>query len=629
MQQFTTMVPSSALVELIRNSIEAVSGRRVKEFAQGISKFHRIQASPEYHEALEYVKGVLDEFEIESKVYAYPGDGETLYGGGWPAPIGWSVKDAELWVKEPKEELISKFVDHPTMVIAHCRPTNGWEEAEVVNVGSGILDEEYPVDVEGKLVLATGRVGWVHRMAVVERGAKGLIYYNETSPADAYPYTGLWPLKKEIKSLGVAFSISRKWANKLKSEMRSSKVVLRYKVDSEFFDGNLEVLEARIPGESDRDILLVGHLCHPKPGGHDNASGSACLMEIAIALKKLVEDGRITPKFGFRLWWVPEFYGTIAHLSSHNELVNQLVALLNLDMVGASQEKTGGHLAVIGFPFFSPSFMPLLTFGMMERVMASLAPKGLKLFMEKYADGSDHHVFADPEVGVPQTAIGEWVDKFYHTDMDFADNLDLIALSVVSSASVATVALLSSFVSNKIDSEFLIKYISIMAVRQGFREIFDLLGEDKQYSSNRAWILPDAYRRAVFSLNKILRSEFGDSIDKAAESVFSKLMDGVRESGIPRPEAKKKVGLIYSRNKVCPLHRRRFIAALPKDRGRQYLLRGDLAEIADALYFVLDGRRDLSDAWRLVASEVKGCKWEDFMSIADDLEKAGWISKST
>ena len=623
------MSPFSNFSDIIKSSTKIVSGRRVKEFAQIISKFHRIQASPGYHEALEYVKEVLDEVGVETKVYAYPADGETLYGGGWPAPIGWTVKDAELWLKEPKEELISKFIDHPTMVVAHCRPTNGWEEAEVVNVGSGIIDEEYPADVEGKLVLATGRVGWVHRMAVVERGARGLLYYNETSPADAYPYTGLWPLKKEIKSLGVAFSISRKWANKLKSEMRSSKVVLRYKVDSEFFDGNLEVLEARIPGESGRDILLVGHLCHPKPGGHDNASGSACLMEIAIALKKLVESGRIAPNFGFRLWWVPEFYGTIAHLSSHDELVNRLVALLNLDMVGASQERTGGHLAVIGFPFFSPSFMPLLTFGMMELVMASLAPKGLKLFMEKYADGSDHHVFADPEVGVPQTAIGEWVDRFYHTDMDFADNLDLVALSIVSSASVATVALLSSFATDKGTSELLVKYISIMAVRQGFREISDLFGEEKQYSSNRAWILPNAYRRAVLSLNRVLRGELGSSIDKAAESVFSKLMDGVRESGIPRPEEKKKVGLVYSRNKACPLHRRRFIATLPKDRGRQYLLRGDLAEIADTLYFVLDGKRDLSDAWKLVASEVKGCKWDDFMSIAEDLEKAGWISRST
>ncbi len=105
-------------------------------------------------------------------------------------------------------------------------------------------------------------------------------------------------------------------------------------------------------------------------------------------------------------------------------------------------------------------------------------------------------------------------------------------------------------------------------------------------------------------------------------------MDGVKESGIPRPEAKQKVGLIYSRNKACPLHRRRLIAALPKDRGRQYLLRRDLSEIADTLYFVLDGRRDLSDVWTLVASEVKGSKWEDLSFIAEDLEKAGWISKS-
>lgn len=620
------MGSSSTLSELIKNSIKAVSGRRVKEFAQEISKFHRIQASPGYHEALEFVRGVLDGFEIETEIFTYPADGETLYGGGWPAPIGWMVKDAELWMKEPREELISTFVDHPTMVIAHCRPTNGWEEAEVADVGSGILDEEYPEDIEGKLVLATGRVGWVHGMAV-KRGAKGLIYYSETAPADAYPYTGLWPLKKEIENLGVAFSISRRWANKLKSELRSSKVVLKYRVDSEFFDGSLEVLEARIPGEFDKDILLIGHLCHPKPGGHDNASGSACLMEIAIALKKLVEEGTITPKFGFRLWWVPEFYGTIAHLSAHQNLLGKLVALLNLDMVGASQEKTGGHLAVIGFPFFSPSFMPLVTFGVLERVMASIAPRGLKLFMEKYADGSDHHVFADPKVGVPQTAIGEWVDRFYHTDMDFADNLDLTALSIVSSASVATAALLSTSSSSKTSSDFLIKYTCIMALRHGFREISSFFGDKGQFSSSRAWTLPEAYKIAITSLKTVLKSEY-EELKRAAGEVFSKLIDVVRGSSIPRPESKKKTGIIYSRKRACPLHRRMFIRALPKERARLYLLKGNLANIADTLYYVLDGKRDLSDAWMLVSSEIEECTWDEFLTVASDLEKAGWISRS-
>ncbi|RLG42194.1 MAG: hypothetical protein DRO05_01940 [Thermoproteota archaeon] len=616
----------STLSELVKNSIKAVSGRRVKEFAHEISKFHRIQASPGYHEALEFVRGVLDGLDIETEVFTYPADGETLYGGGWPAPIGWIVRDAELWMKEPREELISTFVDHPTMVIAHCRPTDGWEEAEVADAGSGVLDEEYPEDVEGKLVLATGRVGWVHRM-VIKRGAKGLIYYSETAPADAYPYTGLWPLRREIEGLGVAFSISRRWANKLKSELRSSKVVLKYRVDSEFFDGSLEVLEARIPGESDNDVLLIGHLCHPKPGGHDNASGSACLMEIAIALKKLVEEGAIKPKFGFRLWWVPEFYGTIAHLSAHRDLLDKLVALLNLDMVGASQERTGGHLAVIGFPFFSPSFMPLVTFGVLERVMASLSPRGLKLFMEKYADGSDHHVFADPKVGVPQTAIGEWVDRFYHTDMDFADNLDLTALSIVSSASVATAALLSTSSSSKASSKFLIKYTSIMALRHGFREISSLLSDKSQFSSSRAWTLPEAYKIAITSLETVLESEY-EELERAAEEGFSKLIDEVRGSGIPRPESKKKTGIIYSRRRACPLHRRMFIMALPKERAVSYLLKGNLANIADTLYYALDGKRDLSDAWMLVSSEIEECTWEEFLAVARDLEKAGWIAKS-
>ncbi len=618
------MSTGSFLAKIIEDSVKTVSGRRAKEFAHEISRFHRIQASPGYHEALEYVRGVLDGHGIETRVYSYPADGETLYAGGWPSPIGWKVKDAELWIKKPDKELISKLMDHPTMVVAHSRPTDGWEEAELVDVGSGLLDEEYP-DVEDKLVMATGKVGWVHRMAVVERGAKGLVHYNERSPANAYPYAGLWPSKEEIKGLGVAFSISRSWANKLKSKMRSSSVVLRYRIDSEFFNGRLEVLEARIPGYSGKDILFIAHLCHPKPGGHDNASGSACLMEIALTIRKLVDEGRIKPNFGLRFWWVPEFYGTIAHLSTRREIVDDLVAVLNLDMVGASQERTGGHLAVIGFPMLSPSFMPLLTFGMVERAMEYLLPKGLKLFMKKYEDGSDHHIFADPMVGVPQTAIGEWVDKFYHTDMDYADNLDIASLSVVCSASVATAAFLSGSPSNEAASDLLINYVATIALRQGFREISDLIAESGEYSSNRAWIVPKAYKEAVLSLKRAIKGR-DKAVERVAELVFEKLESWVRQAEFPRPKPMERKGVFF-RRKPCPLHGRSFVYSLPKERARKYLLKSELLEIADLLYLSLNGKRDLSEAWAFVASELKGCKWDDLLSATEDLEKAGWISR--
>jgi Zn-dependent M28 family amino/carboxypeptidase len=46
----------------------------------------------------------------------------------------------------------------------------------------------------------------------------------------------------------------------------------------------IPLVTARLAGESEREILVVSHLCHPRPGANDNASGAAAALEAARTL---------------------------------------------------------------------------------------------------------------------------------------------------------------------------------------------------------------------------------------------------------------------------------------------------------------------------------------------------------
>ena len=96
------------LAKTVRECSKLADGRRALDDAWGISLHHRIQASPGFDAAVEFARGLLEEAGLEVQVHDYPADGRTEYWG-WVAPIGWEVRDAELWMVEPEKELIANL----------------------------------------------------------------------------------------------------------------------------------------------------------------------------------------------------------------------------------------------------------------------------------------------------------------------------------------------------------------------------------------------------------------------------------------------------------------------------------------------------------------------------------------
>jgi aminopeptidase-like protein len=424
---------------------DEMSGSSAKLFVAQISRFHRIQGSTMFHEAAEYVKSQLQELGLkDAKIEQFPADGKSKY---WThiSPIGWEVKSAALYLLEPEEQQLATYEDIPQSlhVFSNGTPPEGIV-AELVDVGTGTRPEDYRgKNVKSKFVLATGKAKAVHEQAVYKHGAAGVVTDTVTyemphvreslDVPDAHAYQSIWPTAKELSKVRFGFSLSKRQGDALRAHLRSGKIVrLKATVDARLFSFFEEVVTATIKGKnSDDEIFLVAHLCHPKPSANDNASGSGLLLEVARTIKSLITSGKIAqPNRTIRLMWVPETRGTVAYLSSHRGWAKRLVAGVNLDMVGQNQELCRSTLNLDRTPDSLPSYLNDFVFSLIERTVREFDHQtrfGLgstfRYRTTAFSGGSDHAEFTEATTRVPCVMLLQWPDLYYHTSMDTIDKV--------------------------------------------------------------------------------------------------------------------------------------------------------------------------------------------------------------
>ncbi|MFQ5723900.1 MAG: hypothetical protein ACE5G6_05360, partial [Terriglobia bacterium] len=110
-----TKAPPRYLVEeeLFQAVAREFSGARAKEEVKGITQFHRIQASPGFTRAREWVVGCLNALGItDVEVEIFPSDGETRYQT-YTSPLAWTVREGELWIEEPFRERFCRYTEVP------------------------------------------------------------------------------------------------------------------------------------------------------------------------------------------------------------------------------------------------------------------------------------------------------------------------------------------------------------------------------------------------------------------------------------------------------------------------------------------------------------------------------------
>jgi len=441
-------------------NIEEVTNIFYKEFSginalnklYEISKHHRIQGSTGLVETAKFIKNYLDELGFNVSEVRFPYDGISKFFG-ITVNMGWDVYDASLYMVKPKEKLLHRFLDSPTLVVAHSPSTRRkFIEGSLVYVNAGFSKDFEKIDVSGKFVLTHGRAYRVF-IEAAKRNALGVIVFRKDSKIpEAVPYQGLFLTKNEVNKYmnTIALSISEKTAKELLSYLKKGEnVILRAYIDSEFKVNEGIVIVAEYEGRSERHVGLVAHYCHPKPSANDNASGTATLMEAARTLKAVVGSKLKKPDLGFKFIWVPEYTGTLALFALKPEYVNNIVYVINLDMVGEAQDKTGSTFIVFRTPMSRISLLNAVAEYVTEKIVGKLKTFGgtgklpiIRYTFEQFSPGSDHDIFNI--MGISSVMINQWPDKFYHTDMDTPDKVNPEMLKIAGTISLSTLYVIAS-----------------------------------------------------------------------------------------------------------------------------------------------------------------------------------------
>jgi len=433
-----------------------VSGDAAKNLVARISQWHRIQASPMYREAAEWVHATLQGWGLASEIERFPAR-EGAQAWGEPMFQEWWCDEATLDLLDMggATRRLADYRAVPLSLMPRSSAAEG--EYEVLAIDGGDRPEHYAgLDVRGKLVLTRLMPMAVHHLAIERFGAAGLIFDGMRSVPEVCPpgdlqddiqYASWWWWGGETRAFG--FALSPRVGAELRRVIarQGAPLRVRARVRSHFADGTIETVSAFIPGATDEQVLITGHLCHPAPMANDNASGAAAVMEAARALHTLIASGALpTPKRGIRFLWMPEMTGTYAYLAAHEADLPRTVAGLNLDMVGEDQDQTGSSWLLIrgsdALPSFAEPLLEALREGYFGQAHSFSGQGDFPLFRHAvvpFSNGSDHYILGDPSVGIPSPMLIQWPDRFYHTT---ADTLEKVAPQSLarSSALAATYA---------------------------------------------------------------------------------------------------------------------------------------------------------------------------------------------
>ena len=644
---------------------EEVSGEIAYRYTDALSKFDRVQASPGWHDAAAWIKAELERLGYkDATIEGWPSDGTRRYST-YRSVIGWRAQSAELWLVEPYRERLCFFDEMPITLVKHSR--SGQAETELVDVGTGVGEAAYRgKDIKGKIVLATGSPAEVMREAVQMRGAAGILLYYGPDTRPGYPdmirYTAFWPRWEDRDKVGFGFNVSKNQGATLRRLLEEGRrVVLRADVKTEFFPTELETLTVTLPGAErpEEEVILVAHLCHPTPSANDNASGSGGLLEMARALKKLVDAGAVpAPRRTIRFLWVPEFNGLMPYVLAHLERTRKALAAVNCDMIGEDLHLTGGMLNIFRTPDSRPSFLNDVV-GNFAALAERLDLRSLNgsshpfaWDLQPYSGGSDHVVFNDGALAVPSVMLNRG-DTFHHTSLDSMDKVDptelrrscFIALGSVyylaaagDDEALATARIVARNGLGRLAGDYydasapLREAATADALHAAYRQVLNVAAhavkrETQAVLSTQALAPSAAIHREIAGL-KVHLETLGLEFPKEARDAYLRLCaaQGAMPKRLETDEDERRQSLVIpvrTADFVGPLQMDYLSEKLGPEGLKDLKLRGNAAY--EAVNFV-DGRRSVYEIARAVSAEFNPVDVNDMAGFFALLEKGGLVT---
>ena len=444
--------------DLQRTLVNEISGDRSFEHVRQLTHYHRTGPGRDFWAAVEYIRSSAEAAGLE--------DVEVIRQAWRGRP--WSCLSGEAWLLGPEPAKLADYGEVAVSIADHSRTTH--VRAGLVDVGAGTSAGDYEgIELDGRIVLASGGADAVMQEAVWRRGALGVVSYasNRLQPFDAPDQVAWSRISYEAKDVsGVedgtpgtfAVMVSPRRGHWLRARLAAAGETLEIAVDIEAeHSGPREqgMVEAWIKGSEihNQQIVLISHVQEEKTSANDDGSGCGNMLEIGRALARLVREGKIPrPRRDIRFWWVNELSSQPQYFRDHPETPGKMLIALNQDMVGARQSWGGRVQYASRLPWSLPHALD----DVMESVLGAIrdgntsylanrgtgqpqpflkevrAIKGSRepfhARMVPYFDSTDHHSFTPRHIGVPGASLTNWPDQWIHSSADDLENVDATQL---------------------------------------------------------------------------------------------------------------------------------------------------------------------------------------------------------
>lgn len=417
------------LNDIISKFLSGVPIDRVMSYVERLTTYDRYQASLGIEDAASFVADTARSIGLEEvSVERTPADG-TARWWSFRAPVAWTPLVARLEIRNGHSLVFE--LDHcrqPFSIATYSAPTGS--EGVVAPLRSVGNSHDQP-NLRGSIAVID-RLEFNHREQITRLSSEGAIGFvtdaASCSGSEELEHTGR--IELDPSSQMFAFSLTSRQFDAVKRLAdlgAQAKVVID--IDR---SAMMPLVTALLPGTEAEEVWMIAHLCHPRPGANDNASGVAALLGAGFAMvgRRQAERRRDQRKT-IRFIWGPEFLGTAAML--HNRM-NALgkgglpAAVIDLDMVGENQELCGGPFTVERSPDFHTTLINPLAEHIVSQVFDQTSNKPGTWKAVPFRGFSDHALFADPNIGASAVQLCHTPDRFNHSSGDSLDKVSEVEM---------------------------------------------------------------------------------------------------------------------------------------------------------------------------------------------------------
>jgi hypothetical protein len=443
---------AGVLKELCERYLHRVRMDEVMAHLARLTEHDRYQASLGIERAAALIASAAEAIGLaDVTVERFAADGTTRWWT-FQAPRAWTPTTARLEVRAAGRPVLA--VDHaaqPFTIATYSAPTPpAGLVAPVVSLRGDARDPAL-----AGAVAVIGAADFARPDLLPLLAARGVVGFLTDGPCrgPSGEHVGRIELDAETSLFGFSVTAAQRQAVEA-AAAAGAEAHVRVDIDR---SASMPVVTGVLPGRSalpDRgapgEVWLTSHLCHPRPGANDNASGAAALLGVAAALAdRRTQTARDLDR-SIRFVWGPEFVGVAALLHQRYGRLGhdgRPVAVINLDMVGEDQALCGGPLVVERPPDWSPSVITPLAEHVVEEVFAHTSEHVGTWRPGPFLGYSDHALFAsfcDPDWRSPAVQLWHPGDPFNHSAADSLDKVSEIEMRRATAAGAVLAEVLAS-----------------------------------------------------------------------------------------------------------------------------------------------------------------------------------------